>query len=319
MPSRAYHYLFGPVPSRRLGRSLGIDPVPSKTCSYNCIYCQLGPTPSPTDERREWVPVDAILEEFGDWLEEDGQADVITIAGSGEPCLHIRLGEIIEGIQSLLAEKELEKKPDVCVLTNGSLLFLAEVRQDLMQADIVKATFSAASDETWQKVHGPASGISYADMVAGLRLFAKEFSGQLWIEVMLMAGINDDEDEVRKIAALLADIQPNRIQLNTPVRPPAQSTARAVEPERLEQLAAFFTPHAETPGAFRKKEASQRILTEDEIAQMIDRHPATAEQIAEAFGQDRAKVVSMLDTLVSQNRIERIEDQGKVFYRIRQK
>jgi wyosine [tRNA(Phe)-imidazoG37] synthetase (radical SAM superfamily) len=312
---RSYRYLFGPVPSRRLGRSLGVDPVPSKTCSYNCVYCQLGPTNHPIARRALWVPVEDLLAEFADWLREDGEADMVTVAGSGEPTLHAGLKDILGGIRRLLNEA---KRPDlpVCVLTNGSLLHLPEVHEALALADIVKVTFSSPDERTWRAIHGPAEGLSFDSSLRGLEAFRTGFTGQLWLEVMVLEGINADDASMRRLAEMVRGIRPDRVQFNSPVRPPAQSIARPAPVEKLLEWAKFFDPRAEIIGVHTPKASHGRDLTEEQICSLLDRHPATAEQIAEAFHSDLAELRRLLEDMADKGRLIRTAEGDAIYYRV---
>ncbi len=211
MNDQRQHHIFGPVPSRRLGRSLGVDLVPFKTCTYDCIYCQLGRTTCKTHERKEWVPMDAVLEELKQKLAT--HPDYITLSGSGEPTLCPRLGEIIERIKAMTSIP-------VAVLTNGSLLWLKEVRAAVALADVVMPSLDAGDDLLFQTVNRPHPEITFERLVSGLEQFRREFTGQYWLEVMLLAGHTALPAHVQKIAHWVQRIRPDRVQLNTATRPP---------------------------------------------------------------------------------------------------
>jgi wyosine [tRNA(Phe)-imidazoG37] synthetase (radical SAM superfamily) len=217
----AYRFVFGPVHSRRMGYSLGIDPVPRKTCSMDCIYCEVGPTDKWTMERREWVPVGDILEEVRRKLAEQHRIDVITFSGSGEPVLHSGLGALIDGIRRMT-------DLPIAVLTNGSYMDDAAVRADLARADIVVPSLDAVTPEVFQAINRPHRKLHLEDVIAGLKAFRKEFQGKLWLEVLLVEGVNDSDEDVKRLAAVAAEIEPDRIDLNTVVRPPACEGVRGV-------------------------------------------------------------------------------------------
>jgi wyosine [tRNA(Phe)-imidazoG37] synthetase (radical SAM superfamily) len=211
-------YVFGPVPSRRLGQSLGIDPIPQKTCNWNCVYCQLGRSMPMTNERREYNPTETILEEVNLALRNHshGEIDWVTFVGSGEPTLHSRLGEMIRQVKA-------ETSLPVAVITNGALLYLPEVRTDLIAADAVMPTLDAGSADLYRKINRPWPDLTFERLVAGLLAFRHEFSGKLWVEVMLVRGMNDTEKALGELAAVLERIQPDQVHLSLPVRPPAES------------------------------------------------------------------------------------------------
>ena len=244
MRAKKPRYVFGPVPSRRLGRSLGIDLIPFKTCAYDCVYCQLGRTTCRTAERREYAPVDEVLRQLDEALASGPPPDVITLAGSGEPTLHSRLGEILAGIKT-------RSNLPLVVLTNGSLLHLPEVRDALQSADAVTPDLDAGSEDAWRTVCRPADGLDFPRVVEGLMNFAREYRGRLEVEVFLVDGLYDLEAEVDRIAKILSGL-PLVVRLNTATRPGAEpevsqvagrdalgvhdDDARAAGPGALERL-----------------------------------------------------------------------------------
>lgn len=186
-------YIYGPVPSRRLGISLGVSPIPKKTCNYSCIYCQLGKTDHFTNTREMFFPVAEILMEFDAFLKSGVSFDVVTIVGEGEPTLYLGLGELILGI------KERTDK-SVAVITNGALLYDAALRAELGLADIVLPTLDAYDTVSFRKINRPHRSIDFEKVNEGLITFSKEYTGSLWIEIMLIDGINDDDESLRKYA-----------------------------------------------------------------------------------------------------------------------
>jgi len=229
-------YIFGPVPSRRLGRSLGVDLVPFKTCTYDCIYCQLGRTTNKTIQRKEWLPFDKIISQLKDKLYL--KPDYITLSGSGEPTLFSRCGELIAKIKGIT-------NVPVAVLTNGSLLWLPEVRKSLLKADIVIPSLDAGSNHLFQYVNRPHPDISFGKMLEGLVKFRDEYKGKYWLEVFLLAGVTTPEMEINRLKTCISSIQPDKVQVNTVTRPPAESFAEPVQKERLENLAAQLFEHSE--------------------------------------------------------------------------
>jgi wyosine [tRNA(Phe)-imidazoG37] synthetase (radical SAM superfamily) len=209
-----YKHIFGPVPSRRLGQSLGVDLTPYKTCTQDCVFCQLGRTPSKTITRREYVPIKAVLDELGRWLKRGGKPDHITLSGSGEPTLHSRFGEVLRFVRTNSAIKAV-------LLTNGSLFHLPEVRRQALQAHIVKVSLSAWDQASYGWVNRPHPDLDFKQLIEGQKSFREEFKGEMWIEVFLVAGMNSIPSDVAKIAALVDLLKPDRIHLNTAVRPPA--------------------------------------------------------------------------------------------------
>ena len=205
-------YIFGPVPSRRLGKSLGISPIPRKTCNYSCIYCQLGRTDKMTGERKEFFPLKDIINEFKEYLKESFDFDVVTIVGEGEPTLYSKLGELIKEV------KKITDKP-VAVITNGALLSSKEVRDELMNADIVLPSIDGYNEETAKKIDRPLGTIHFKDELEGLIEFSKEYKGQLLLEIMLISEINCDKNSIEHFKEILKKIKYDKVYLNTPVRP----------------------------------------------------------------------------------------------------
>lgn len=297
MESGSYRYLFGPVRSRRLGRSLGIDLVPSKTCTFECPYCQLGGTTSKTLTRREYVPVDQVVAEFGSWLHAGGMADSITLAGSGEPTLHSRFGDILDAVARQTSIRRI-------LLSNGSLFSIGEVRAAAARASVVKGTLSAWDQPSFERVHRPYPTLRFDSFVDGFKRMREEFSEEFWLEVFLIHGVNDHVDQVARIAALAADIRPDRIHLNTAVRPPSQRWVGVVPSDRLEQLADQFHPKAEiialsrtvapiTPGT-----VGHGALLSDRIMAVIRRHPATAAELAATLAVENEAIEGALTVLL---------------------
>jgi len=305
--TRSYKHLFGPVPSRRFGRSLGIDLTPFKTCSYDCIFCQLGHTTRHTLERDNYVDVAETLSEIKHWLENDGKADQITLAGSGEPTLHAGFGEILSYIKA-------RTKIRVAVLTNGSMLYLPEVRKAAAMADIVKISLSAWDQQSLETINRPAPGYRFEQLIDGEKQFRDEFKGQLWIEVFMLDGINATPAEVAKIAALVRQIKPDRVQLNTCVRPPAEESARAVPENKLRKLAAIFEPAAEIIAEYRAAKSGEVKVNEQAILEMLQRRPCTASQIAEVFGMHLNEVSKYLGMLTRSEQITATHRNNDVYY-----
>ncbi len=305
----SYRYLFGPVPSRRFGRSLGVDLVPAKTCSFNCPFCEVGETTVSTLERAEYVPTDAVIDEIRQWLEQDGAADVITLAGSGEPTLHSRFGEIIDAIR---ASCEIP----IVLLTNSSMLHLPEVQEAAAKASIVKGSLSAWDEASFRRVNHPAAGLALASIVDGLREFRACFSGQLWIEVFIMRGVNNDPAGVAKIAALVETLAPDVVQLNTVVRPPACGSTEAVEREALEALAPLFTPPAEIIARFESGQSTARPsdVTVQQIEAMLERRPCTLGDIAGACDIDADTAQRLVHALEAAGTIHPVERSDGTYY-----
>jgi len=302
-----YQYLFGPVASRRFGQSLGVDLIPHKTCSLDCVFCQLGRTQKKTVTRKEYVPIEAVLAEIGDWLETDGKADYVTLSGSGEPTLHSRFGQVLE----LIREKS--TIPAV-LLTNGTMLHLPGVRDAATRADVVKVSLSAWDQASYEWVNRPYTQLQFDQVLEGHKTFRREFKGQLWLEVMLLNGINSMIVNVRKIAALAKEIDPDRIQLNTVVRPPAEDFAAALPIERMKELIHLFEPPAEIILEIKINFTKELQASEDNILAMLQRRPCTMKQIEQTFGMHINEISKYLGNLMQKNCIRTYHKNKDVYY-----
>ncbi len=294
---KSVHHIFGPVPSRRLGRSLGVDIVPYKTCSYDCIYCQLGKTTNKTLERKNFVSNDAVLVELKEKLQRISSADYITLSGSGEPTLHLGFGELIESI------KKITQIP-VAVLTNGSLLYDTDVRRACKQADLIVPSLDAGDERRFQYINRPVPGMTLEQVVNGLIEFRQEYDGQIWLEVFLLHGVNAIEMDIKKIKGLAEKIQPDRIQLNTAVRPCAEEYAYKVPPVLMNKMRDLFGPNAEIIAEFDRAEENQDFqLNERDILDLVKRRPCTIDEIEKAFSIHRNEALKY---------IERLSDKGLI-------
>ncbi|MDY0060487.1 MAG: radical SAM protein [Myxococcota bacterium] len=307
--SRLRH-LYGPVPSRRLGHSLGIDLIPYKTCSYDCLYCQLGRTTERTCARRETVPPAELLAELRQKLAQGPPPDYLGLAGAGEPTLYSRLGELIVGI------KRLTDIP-VAVLTNGSLLWQPAVRQSLQEADLVLPSLDAGDEETFQRVNRPDAEVTFSRLIDGLVTFRQEFRGPVWLEVFLLPGINDSPASLDRIAAHARRIAPTRVQLNTVARPPAEPEAHAATADALAAACQHFDGLAEViaeTSLAGPELALDSPELEARIVALLARRPCTVQGIAAGLGLAPNEVLKALERLDSRGLTDRRLLPGGVFH-----
>ncbi len=304
---KKYRYLFGPVPSRRFGRSLGVDLTPYKTCTLDCVFCQLGRTTKKTISREKFVLIADVLDELKEWLKTNGKADYITLSGSGEPTLHSRFGEVLEFIR-------VNSEIPAVLLTNGTMLYLQEVRDAASLANVVKVSLSAWDQASYGWVNRPHPQLRFDHLIKGQKDFRTQFKGQLWMEIFLMGGINSTPADVRKIAALAKEIDPDRIQLNTAVRPPSEDFAAALSRERMGALTDLFHPTAEIIAEFDTNHVENIQAGEDTILSMLQRRPCTAEDIAEVFNMHLNEVAKYLGKLIRTNRIRSDLKSGALYY-----
>jgi len=307
MTKRAFQYLFGPVPSRRFGRSLGVDLTPFKTCTLDCVFCQLGHTTVKTLERREYAPIGAVTEEIAAWIHNAGNADYITLAGSGEPTLHSRFGEVIDFIHE-------RSSIPVALLTNGTTLSLPEVRAAARRADVIKITLSAWDEKSFKRLHRPCAGLTFRQLIQGERQLRDEFRGPVWMEVFLVGGVNSSPAQAQRIANEARRIKPDRIQLNTCVRPPAEEFAVAVSGKRMAEFARLFTPPGEVVAAFHAAGSAAVKVNTKAIEDMLRRRPCTMTDIAGAFGMHLNEVSKYVGELVHAGRIRAQRRNGGIYY-----
>ncbi len=306
MPRR---HVYGPVPSRRLGLSLGVDLVPHKVCSFDCVYCQLGFTTRHQTTREDFFPPGEILEHVADALVHGPAPDVVTLAGSGEPCLYRSLGRIIDGIHGLT-------DAPVVLITNGSLLYQDEVAAAAMATDILIPSLDAGDPETFARINQPASGLDFHRIVGGLQDVARRYQGSLRIEVMLVAGLNDSPESLRAMARILDDIPAQAIELNTPVRPVPKRGVEPLTRAQLEVAARYFGPRARVIGAYSGRMAEAGAGGADEILELLGRRPCTARDMETSLGMHGHQVSKALRLLLDQGKIVRDERGGEVFYKL---
>jgi wyosine [tRNA(Phe)-imidazoG37] synthetase (radical SAM superfamily) len=299
--------LFGPVNSRRLGRSLGVDLIPPKTCPFDCVYCEVGPTTHQTLARRDWHAGE-IIRELEDYLSRGGAADYLTLAGSGEPCLNLGLGRIIRAI------KEMTEIP-VAVLTNGALLSDAEVRRELAAADVVLPSLDAAREETFRAVNRPLPEMSIKIILEGLRAFRREYAGQVWLEVMLLKGVNDTEEDLAALREAIRELSPNKVQLNTAVRPGTEGWIQPLSPAEMAAAAASLGQGVEVIAALSPARSATGAEADGAFLEMLARRPMTAQDLAQALGLPESQVLKELRRLETAGLVlcDRYQERG--FYR----
>ncbi|MFC1677803.1 radical SAM protein [Planctomycetota bacterium] len=305
-------YIFGPVPSRRLGLSLGIDVIPYKICSIDCVYCQVGRTTEKTTERKEYMPVDELLTQLKQKLDAGVEADFITLSGSGEPTLNSKLAQIITGIKNLT-------DIPVAVLTNATLFSAPAVRADCALADVVLPSLDAADEPTFQKINRPHPDISIENVIAGLCAFRKEFTGQIWLEVFFVEGLNTAADKIAAIAEAITRINPDKVQLNTAVRPTAESGIKPIDPEKLAKIAKKLGKNAEIIADFSKAHPQKNIpsiaANSADILTMLKRRPCSLSDISAGLGLHLNQVQKHLADLLAKGKIESEQKNDTTFFK----
>ncbi len=300
-------HLFGPVNSRRLGLSLGVDLIPRKTCPLDCIYCEVGPTTRCTLTRFEYRS-EEILGELQEYFSGHSAPDFVTLAGSGEPTLNLGLERIIAGTKRLTAAP-------VAVLTNGALLHLPEVRRELARADVVLPSLDAATEETFQSINRPHPGLSLEMLLSGLKALRADFPGHIWLEVMILKGLNDTEAELAALKTAIAAISPDRVQLNTAVRPGVEDFARPLDQDEMEAVAGYLGSKAEVIAACQRAAPTTSACDDAVLVEMLARRPMTAADLARALGLPLSQVRQRLFYLCQTGQVAGQPHCDQEFYR----
>ena len=307
-----YKHLFGPVPSRRLGMSLGIDLVPAKVCSLNCVYCEVGKTTDLTLERKEYIPYEEVIAELSGYLNNNPHPDYITFSGSGEPTLNSRFGDILNYIKA-------HTKIPVAVLTNGTLLSDAQVRKELLNADLVLPSLDAAIDRSFRKINRPQKNIDLQTYIQGIADFRKEYQGKIYLEILFLPGYNDTQADLDALKQAILKIKPDSVQLNTLDRPGVVPDLQPMSRQQLQQIVRYWNLDnveiiAKAPD--RKKITAYRNDLESVILETISRRPCTLEDLQKITGLHINEINKYLDVLENEGKIEaRIEERG-LFYGI---
>ncbi len=300
--------IFGPVPSRRLGFSLGVDVVPFKTCSLDCIYCQLGRTTNKTIQRKEHVASGSVLSEIEEVLRQGKRIDYVTFSGSGEPTLNSGIGKMISRI------KKLTSIP-VAILTNGTLLYQARIREDLMGADLVIPSLDAVTQGIFETVNRPHPSLKIEEVITGIDTFSQDFGGKVWLEIVLVKGINDSLEEIERVARVTGKMNLERIQLNTVVRPPAEEFAGPLSREDLENVKTVLGEKCEIIAEFKRPtQRAQEVDVEKKILSMVKRRPLRLVDISRSLGLHRNEIIKYLEALEKKHEIRTKVHNNQVYY-----
>ena len=306
----SFHHLFGPVPSRRLGSSLGVDLVSHKTCSFNCVYCECGKTTLLTHQRAEYVPTVEVLAELNQFLSTGPDLDYVTFSGAGEPTLHSGLGDIVAFIKSNFARYK------IALLTNGSLFYQPELREEVIEIDLILPSLDAVDEAIYQKINRPHQDISLKNIISGLTELKKIQNGRMWLEIFIIPGLNDQPDHIEKLKAAVHQIKPDLVQLNALDRPGAESWISGASQKQLEEVAAKLDWHTEIIAKFpdRKKSKVYHENIETAILEIIKRRPCTVEDLSQTSGLHINEVNKYLDVLTKTNQIQTRQMERGLFY-----
>jgi len=292
--------VYGPVPSRRFGLSLGIDPLEPKTCCYDCVYCQQGRTTTLSTTREDLVPVTDVLADVREALARC-TPDVLTLAGSGEPTLYLSMGELIDGLHEMC-------EAPVVVLTNGALMGDPQVRSEASRAEIISPSLDAGDAETFRRINRPHPDVDFDAMVEGLRALRQEASGRYLLEVLVARGVNDAPVHLERLAALARSIEPDAILVNTPVRPTPGRRQLALDGEQMQRIAAMFGPSAEVIAARETAHARPSTALPRDVLAVLERRPCTASELAASMGIDPGDLARTLQELGRAEAIEQTVD-----------
>ncbi|HOQ80436.1 MAG TPA: radical SAM protein [Candidatus Cloacimonadota bacterium] len=309
-----YQHLFGPVLSRRLGLSLGVDLVPYKVCSYDCVYCEAGSTNNLTNVRSEYVNTEDILTELDHYLPSQPKLDYITFSGAGEPTLHKDIAKIAKHIK--------EKYPQypLALITNSSLVFDDQMREDMKDVDLLLPSLDAVSEEVFKKINRPYNALKASEIVEGLVKFKQSFKGQMHLEIFIIEGVNDTESELKLLKEACTRIQPDKIQINTLDRPGTEEWVVASSRENLERIKEYFKPlPAEIIAKIKvTKEAPAQIHTElEDIVNLIKRRPCTQDEIIRVMNLHINTVSKYLRFLIENSYILEKKEKRGIFYQIK--
>ncbi|MBN1885872.1 MAG: radical SAM protein [Candidatus Krumholzibacteriota bacterium] len=300
--------IFGPVPSRRLGRSLGIDIVPYKTCTFDCVYCECGKTTDLTCERREFYPLDELLDAAAERIASLREPpDHLTLSGAGEPTLYSRMGELIDGLGK-------RSEAPVAVITNGSLLGDPAVRAELMRADVVLPSLDAATDEVFQRINRPHPDCRIASVIDGLERFVGEYRGRVLLEILVVEGLNDGANHLDALAAIVRRLPVEAVQINTAVRPGTEPGIGPIAAGELERIRLLFGSTAEVVASAGVRAGIEDAAAAETIIDLIARRPCTAADIHRALGTPLPGVVKILAALETGGRVVSSAHGGETWY-----
>jgi wyosine [tRNA(Phe)-imidazoG37] synthetase (radical SAM superfamily) len=301
-------FVFGPVPSRRLGFSLGVDIIPAKYCSFDCIYCQIGKTTNVEIARKSFIDPYKIIDEIIYTVKKTEHIDSITFSGSGEPTLNSDLGAMIKEVKKTTAIP-------VSIITNGSLLYLDDVRKDLMHADVVLPSLDAVSEDIFRYINRPHSLIEIDTIIRGLKLFRNQYNGKIWLEVMLVKDVNDTREELEKLKKIVSELNVDKLQLNTVTRPPNEETTGRLTMDDLEKICEYIGKPAEIICSFEK--SVKKDIKEDwsqNIMEILQRRSLTLDDIIKITGISFNKAKSRLKILENEGKIKSYFFDDNIFY-----
>lgn len=308
-----YKYLFGPVPSRRLGVSLGVDLVESKTCNFNCVYCECGEAKPLESTRKEYVNIDQVVLELKDYLTQGKKLDYITFSGSGEPTLNSGIGRLVEEIKSITDTK-------ICLITNSSTFTDPSIYSELKNIDVIMPSLDAVFEESFLKIDRPHAGIKLDKIIEGLVEFRKNYRGFIWLEIFMLEGINDTEKELKEFVEVIKKIGADKVQLNTLDRPAPVAWVEAMPMERLEEIKEYFEGNGIETEVIKKYKSKKEYKNysanyEKLILNMLEKRPCTLDDLEEITEISTEELGKYIDILLKEKIIDATIEKRGIFYR----
>lgn len=303
---------FGPIPSRRLGRSLGINNIPPKICTYSCVYCQIGKTSNVKIHPQVFYSPSQIFNEVQEKVEksrEKGESiDYLTFVPDGEPTLDINLGKEIKLIKSLGIK--------IAVITNASLVDQKQVRENLKEVDFVSLKVDSVEEEIWRKVNHPQRSLCLKSILEGMLKFSESFKGKIITETMLIKNVNDNSQHIKKVADFLAKLKPNRSYLSLPIRPPADSWVQSPSEEVVNQSYSLFKERVDRVECLIGYEGNAFAFTgnaEEDLLSITSVHPMREEALRDFLKRAKSDW-SVIDRLIKQGQLVELEYKKHKFY-----
>lgn len=306
-----YKYIFGPVPSRRLGVSAGIDLVIPKTCTLDCVYCECGHTTNLTLSREEYVPTDEVIVELNDYLSSSPELDYLTFSGAGEPTLHSNIGQIINFIKGNYPQYR------TALLTNGTLFYRDKLIEEVSSIDLIIPSLDAVSDKVFQKINRPCNYLKSDKIIEGLIKLRKNYQGEIWLEIFIIPGLNDTESELKLFKNTIKKIKPDRIQLNTLDRPGTEEWVRSASQEKISKIASYLGEGTEAILNFRSRKQVKSFdeNIKENIIETLKRRPCTDQDLSHILNLHKNEINKYIQVLLENDKIEsKQEERGNFYY-----
>lgn len=311
-----YKYLFGPVPSRRLGVSAGIDLVPYKTCSLNCLYCECGTTTKLTLKRKEYIPTEKVIKELNHFLQSAPEIDYLTFSGSGEPTLHNHLGKIVNYL------KENYSHYNIALLTNGTLFYKYDsLYNEVKNIDLIIPSLDAVSENIFKKINRGINNLKSEEIISGLIKLRKEYHGEIWLEIFVIPGINDTKKEINNFNTIIKKIKPEKVQLNSLDRPGTEKNIKKPDFSNMKVFADSLDTKTEIITEFKNNNNIKEFKSQlkNNIIETLKRRPCTKNDLAKILGKNNKKINKIIKKLMKKNLITKQKSTRGEFFFIKKK